>query len=68
MYVWSNLTLFFIEDVPLADDLDENMTVIGKRDEEPLKFNVVVNSIIGLVATSVLFIVLYICTHLMEKC
>uniref|UniRef100_A0A8W8MCS8 Uncharacterized protein n=1 Tax=Magallana gigas TaxID=29159 RepID=A0A8W8MCS8_MAGGI len=56
------------EDVTLADDLDEEMTVIGKRETEPLKINVVVYSIIGLVATSVLFIVLYFCTQLMEKC
>lgn len=44
------------------------MTVIRKREEEPLEINGVVYSIIGLVATSVLFIILYLCTHLLEKC
>lgn len=46
----------------MADDIDEFefVTVIRKREEEPLKINGVVYSIIGLVATSVYnFISLY---------
>lgn len=33
-----------------------------------MKINGVVYSLIGLVATSVLFIILYLCTHILEKC
>uniref|UniRef100_A0A8W8M824 Uncharacterized protein n=1 Tax=Magallana gigas TaxID=29159 RepID=A0A8W8M824_MAGGI len=52
----------------LPDGMDGSVTVISKREEEPLEINGVVYSIIGLVATSVLFIILYLCTHILEKC
>lgn len=52
----------------LTDDMDGFVTVISKREEEPLEINGVVYSIIGLVATSVLFIIVYLCTHILEKC
>lgn len=44
------------------------MTVISKGKEEPLKINGVVYTIIGLAAISVLLIIVYLCTHMLEKC
>lgn len=59
---------YFKANGTLPDGMDGSVTVISKREEEPLKINGVVYSIIGLVATSVLFIILYLCTHILEKC
>lgn len=66
--VTSYLTLFFKANGTLADNMDGFVTVISKREEELLEINGVVYSMIGLVATSVLFIILYLCTHILDKC
>lgn len=52
----------------LTDDMDGYVTVIRKREEESLEINGVAYSIIGLVATTVLFMILFPCTHILEKC
>lgn len=52
------------------DDIADFLTIINKREEKPFndKLNGFVFSIIGLVAASaVLLIIVYICTHLLEK-
>lgn len=59
---------YFKANDTLTDDMDGFMTVNSRREEEPFKINDVVYSIIGLAATSVLFIILYLCTHILEKC
>lgn len=52
------------------DDIADFLTIINKREEKPFndKLDGFVFSIIGLVVASVLLIILYICTHLLEKC
>lgn len=59
---------YFKADGTLTDDIDGFVTFISKRKDEPFKINGVVYSIIGLVATSVLFMILYLCTHILDKC
>lgn len=60
------LNLFKANDT-LTGDTDGFVTVISKREEQPLKINGVVYSIIGLVTISVMFIILYLCTHILES-
>lgn len=59
---------YFKANDTLTDDMGGFVTVFSKREEEPLEINGVVYSIAGLVATSVLIIILYLCTHILEKC
>lgn len=59
---------YFKANGTLTDDMNGFLTVFSKREEEPFKINGVVYSIMGLAATSVLLIILYLCTHLLEKC
>lgn len=58
---------YFKANDTLTDDTDGFVTVISKREEEPLRISGVMYLIIGLVATSVLFIMLYLCTHVLEN-
>lgn len=58
---------YFKANGTLTDVMDGSVTVISKREEESLEINGVVYSIIGLVATSVLFIILYLCIHTYQK-
>lgn len=58
---------YFKANDTLTDDTDGFVTVISKREEEPLRISGVMYLIIGLVATSVLFIILYLCTHVLEN-
>lgn len=51
----------------MTDDTDGFVTVISKREEEPLRISGVMYLIIGLVSTSVLFIILYLCAHVPEN-
>lgn len=51
----------------MTDDTDGFVTVISKREEEPLIISGVMYLIIGLVSTSVLFIILYLCAHVLEN-
>eukprot|EP00105_Crassostrea_gigas_P043211 XP_019927359.1 PREDICTED: uncharacterized protein LOC105339294 [Crassostrea gigas] len=52
--------------VTTTDYLDE-LTLLSEKEKEPFKTNGVVYSIIGLAAISVLLIILYLCSHLLEK-
>lgn len=67
VYLKSYQTLF-TANVTTTDYLDEFVPVISKKEEKSFKINGAVYSIIGLAATSVLLIILYLCTHLLEKC
>lgn len=58
---------YFKANDTLTDDTDGFVTVISKREEEPLRISGVMYLIIGLVAISVLFIILYLCTHVLEN-
>lgn len=51
----------------MTDDTDGFVTVISKKKEEPLRNSGVMYLIVGLVASSVLFIILYLCTHVLEN-
>lgn len=44
------------------------LEMANKRKKEPFKINGIIYLIIGLAATSVLLIILYLNTHLLEKC
>lgn len=59
---------YFKANGTLTDDMNGFFTVISKREEEPFKIKGVVFSIIGLAETSVLLIILYFGTHILEKC
>lgn len=70
LYKPKNLTQYLIlfkANDTLTGDKDGFVTVISKREEQALKINGVVYSIIGLVAISVLFIIVYLCTHILES-
>lgn len=58
---------YFKANDTLTDDRDGFVTLISKREEEPLRISGVMYLIIGLVATSVLFIILHLCTHVLEN-
>lgn len=52
------------------DDIADFPTIISKREEKPYndKLNGFVFSIIGLSAAYVLLIIVYMCTHILDKC
>lgn len=52
----------------LIDDMDGFVMVISKREEELLEINGVVYLIIGFLVIFVLFIILYMCIYILEKC
>lgn len=66
LYILSYPTPFFTANVTTTDYLDE-LTLLSEKEKEPFKTNGVVYSIIGLAAISVLLIILYLCSHLLEK-
>lgn len=62
------LNTYFTANLPPTDVLAEVVTVSSRREEEPFRFNGVVYLIFGLAAISVLLIIVYLFTHLAEKC